>query len=284
MLAINFSDTAELDRQYDIAAAIPEIGAVAHEMKARSAHIRANCPGYQEHAYGKGPLQNLDYFPAGPDRPLLVYIHGGYWYAFDKEYFSEIGRAWNRVGVSVAIVNYRLAPTVRMGEIVDDVRQSVAWLWRNSNKLGFDRSQIVVSGSSAGGHLTAMMLATDWVALGPDLPAHLLKGGASISGLHDLEPFLRAPFLKDTLRLSEDDVRRYSPARLKPASSAPLITCVGGDESPAFHAQNALIAEIWPGVFKQDIPSPGTNHVTVNMELMNAETRLFKAIEGLFGQ
>ncbi len=279
---INFDDPAELDRQYNISIAVPEIDTIAEALVAPNAACRERHSGYREYAYGEAALQKLDYFPADDNAPLLIYIHGGYWYAFDKQFFSTVGEAWNSVGVSVAVVNYRLAPTVRMGSIVSDVRQSVIWLWRQRQQLKFDSSRMVVAGSSAGGHLTAMMLATDWQAVQPGLPKELLKAGASISGLHDLEPFRRAPFLKDTLNLSDQDVRDYSPARLKPPTSAPLITCVGGDETAAFHAQNRLIAERWPGNFRADIPSPGTNHVTVNLELTTPTSALFSGVHELF--
>ncbi len=280
--AINFDDPAELDRQYDITIAVPEIEAIAKSLVAPNAKIREEHSGYQEYAYGNAPLQKLDYFPAGKNAPLLIYIHGGYWHAFDKLFFSTVGEAWNDTGISVAVVNYRLAPAVSMTTIVEDVRQSIIWLWNNADKLGIIRSEMVVTGSSAGGHLSAMMLATDWSKLQTGLPKGLLKAGASISGLHDLEPFLHAPFLKDTLQLSADEVRDYSPARLKPPTAATLITCVGGDETPAFHAQNRLIAERWPSVFKADVPSPRTNHVTVNDELINPTSALFRAVKSLF--
>ncbi len=281
---VTFDDVDELDRQYDIRKAVPGIMDIAQRMLNQSSQIRSRHSGYQEFSYGNASLQTLDYFPSDRSRKLLVYIHGGYWYTFDKAYFSTIGSAWNEVGVSVAIVNYRLAPTVTMKEIVGDVRASIAWLCRHSEKLEFDASEIVVCGNSAGGHLTAMMLATDWISLGPGFPENILKGGVAISGLHDLAPFLKAPFLKDKIRLTDKQVQDYSPARLKPTTSAPLVTCVGGDESPAFHAQNRLIAKCWPEVFRANIPSPGTNHVTVNDELTNPGSHLFKATYELFEQ
>ncbi len=117
------------------------------------------------------------------------------------------------------------------------------YLWRNAANVSFNKDNIIACGSSAGGHLTAMMLATGWIKQGNDLPKDLLEGGVSISGLHDLEPFMNAPFLKDIVQLTEKHVCDFSPARLKPVTSSPLITCVGGDESCAFHAQNKLIRE-----------------------------------------
>ncbi len=279
---ITFDDPAELDRQYDISIAVPEIDTIAEALVAPNAAFRNRYTGYREYAYGGSELQKLDYFPSSNNAPLLIYIHGGYWHTFDKQFFSTVGEAWNSVGVSVAVVNYRLAPDVSMASIVADVRQSIIWLWNQKHELKFDASRMVVTGSSAGGHLTAMMLATHWPQLQPDLPNDLLKAGASISGLHDLEPFLRAPFLKDILKLSDKDVDDYSPARLTPATSAPLITCVGGDETAAFHAQNRLIGDKWKGVFKADVPAPGTNHVTVNIELTTPTSALFKAVRSLF--
>ncbi|MEO0438932.1 MAG: alpha/beta hydrolase [Pseudomonadota bacterium] len=279
---IDFEDLAELDRQYDIAIAVPDIQRTASKLLEEGKRLREDNAAYREFFYGGDELQNLDYFPASTSSPLLVYIHGGYWHRFDKSFFSNVGQAWNAVGVSVAVINYRLAPIASMGVIVDDVRRAIVWLWKNAEKLDFDATNIVLAGSSAGGHLTAMMLATEWSLVDSSLPSNLVKGGVSISGLHDLSPFLRAPFLKDVIGLTPDDVDQYSPAGLLPPTNVPVITCVGGDESPAFHAQNRLLAERWPINHKLDVLAPATNHVTVNALLVDPASDLFRATQSLF--
>lgn len=98
---IDFDDLAELDRQYDIRRAVPDIMETAGLMARQSEQARSEHFGYEEFSYGNSPLQKLDYFPASPNRPLLIYIHGGYWHSFDKSVFSNVGAAWNRVGISI---------------------------------------------------------------------------------------------------------------------------------------------------------------------------------------
>ena len=114
-------------------------------------------------------------------------MHGGYWRSLDKQHFSFVARGLQPAGVLVAVINYALIPTVDMDELVRQVRASVAWLHRNVAALGGDPDNITVSGHSAGGHLTAMLLSTDWPAFA-GLPADLVKAGCGISGLYDLEP------------------------------------------------------------------------------------------------
>ncbi len=119
--------------------------------------------------YGGGKLETLDLFPAasaGP--PVLVFLHGGYWQAMDKSDFSFIASLFHAVGVAVAVVNYNLAPAAGMADIVAQVRRAVAFLAANGESLGIGRSRFFLAGHSAGGHLTAMAMLTDWSRFGLD--------------------------------------------------------------------------------------------------------------------
>jgi len=280
----DFDDLSELERQYDIALIVPDMSEYTKPFVEMGLQLKATRDDYSEHFYGDAPLQNLDYFPAKDDSPLLIFIHGGYWSQLDKDIFTTLAPVWNSAGVAVALLNYRLAPSARMADIVSDVRTAICWLWDHASDLGFDREKIVVSGHSAGGHLAALMLATNWTEIRSNMSPSPIKGGVSISGLHDLQPFMKVPFLKDVLNLSLADVRDYSPARLVPPGDVHLITCVGGDETTAYQAQNRLIALRWGDVCKADIPAPGDNHATVLMQLMNRESRLFHSVYGLLNR
>jgi arylformamidase len=110
----------------------------------------------------------------------------------------------------------------------------------------------------------------------PALPYNLVKGGLAISGIYDLEPLAHAPFVNADLKLDQALARRLSPVSIPPATTAPLYTAVGGEESEEFKRQNALIARTWRYAFARDIPMPGCNHLTVLEQLADPASALFK--------
>lgn len=223
----------ELDKQYNVRAGIPEFQDIFKAWENTSAAFRRAHPVKENLAYGLDAKQALDFFPAATrGRPLLVFIHGGYWQSLDKSDFSYVAAPYLKHDINVAVVNYRLAPDVGMAEIVRDNRDAVAWLYRNAAELGFDANRIYISGHSAGGHLTATLAGTDWESFG--VPADVLKGGCAISGLYDLEP-IRLCYLNKVVGLTEADVASYSPVHHVPRVKLPMILTVGGDESPEYH-------------------------------------------------
>jgi arylformamidase len=228
----------ELDKQYNVRAGIPGFQDIFHRWAKVSEAFRGAHSVKQDLAYGPGEKQTLDFFPAATKgRPLLVFIHGGYWQSLDKSDFSYIAAPYLRRDINVAVVNYRLAPDVGMTEIVRDNRQAVAWLYRNACDLGdFDADKIFVSGHSAGGHLTAILAGTDWAEFG--VPSDILKGGCAISGLYDLEP-IRLCYLNKVVQLTSADVVAFSPVLHLPKVRLPMILTVGGDESAEYHRLQA---------------------------------------------
>ena len=149
------------------------------------------------------------------------------------------------------------------------------WLWLHAEAYGMDEDRLYVSGHSAGGHLAAMMMAAVWPAFDKRLPKDLFKGALAISGIYDLRPMLQVDWLNGDLRLDEEAALRVSPAFLPPATRAPVMTCVGGDESSEFLRQNALLGERWRGAFAGDIRMPGTHHFSVIDGLGRQSSALF---------
>src|SRR5262245_12955792 len=181
-------DRAQLDAAYNNGAAVKNVDAIRADWDARSAAVRKNARGHLDLRYGDAARQRLDLFLADrPHAPTLLFIHGGYWQANDKERFSFVAAGPLARGINVAVVEYTLAPEARMDAIVGEIRRSVAWLSEHLRDHGADPARILVSGHSAGGHLTAAMM---------NLPA--VKGGLAISGLYDLEP-IRLNYLNDKL-------------------------------------------------------------------------------------
>jgi arylformamidase len=237
-------DREALDRLYNNRAAVPTHQQDMDRWAAESAVTRQAISCRLDLAYGAHPRETLDLFTVPePGRPLLVFIHGGYWQALDKSSFSFIANSFVGPGVSplanVAILNYPLAPEADMDRIVASIRRALLWLWREAAPLDFDHNRIFVSGHSAGGHLTAMAALTEWEKLDGAAPADLVKGGLSISGLYDLLP-IRHCYLNDRLGMDDVVALRNSPLPLVAGWARPLpslICAVGGAETPAFLEQ-----------------------------------------------
>ncbi|MCZ8294242.1 MAG: alpha/beta hydrolase [Hylemonella sp.] len=280
-------DPAWLDRMYNNRALVPEHAmhfarwAEASE-DAREAHLCQT-----DIAYGNGPMEKLDVFPSNqPGAPVVVFIHGGWWRALDKSQHSFIAPAFKNLGGCVFVPNYALCPAVTVPDITLQMVKALAWVYRNARKFGGDPSRIYVVGHSAGGHLAAMLLDCVWPAYAKDLPADLVKGAMSISGLYDLEPIMHTPFLKEDLRLTPEQVRLASPALLPAPKKGVLYTVAGARESAEFIRHNKLIQQAWG---KAVVPVcetiPERNHFSVLEDLTAPWQHLHQlAIRLVFGK
>jgi len=214
--------------------------------------------------YGTHETERLDLFlPHRPSRALLLFIHGGYWRALDKRDFSFVAPAFTRAGVTVAVANYALCPAVEVRDIVLQMVQACAWLYRNGANFGAPRGSLHVCGHSAGGHLAAMMLACEWPRHATDLPTKVVQGALAISGLYDLRDIVKVPSLNGEVRLTAKSALPVSPAFLPPATDAPFYMAVGEKETGGFHIQQDLMRGRWASVLKQEVLSAGSNHFGV---------------------
>lgn len=271
---------AELDRQYNNRAAVPEspeLYAAWRELGAAllDAHAhRLDVP------YGPGVRQKLDIILPDPTLsgpgpyPVNVFFHGGYWSSRSKSDLTFTAKPFVEAGAVAVIAGYPLMPDVDLNELIRQCRTAVAWVDANAADINVDPGRLFVSGNSAGGHITAMLMATDWPTFA-DAPANLIKGGCALSGVFDLEP-LRHCYMRDDLKLSADDVARNSPVAFESAPSAPFIVAVGGDESDEFKRQSAELAEAWNGRGGACTPItvPGCNHFTIVAEFADPKTEL----------
>jgi arylformamidase len=277
-------DVAEFELQYNPRATIKNFQEYFDRAEARSLKTLPALDGYVDVPYGPHAAQKMDIFRAqGASKAVLMYIHGGYWRALDKRFYNFLAPPFTQAGVTFANVNYALCPTVTIEEIVRQVLQAGAWLYRNASNFGGDPRRLYVTGNSAGGHLTAMMLAAIWPAFAPDLPAKVFQGGLSISGVHDLRPLAGAAFLKPQVNFDLAVARRCSPVLMPPATDAKLWTSVGGAEPQAFQDLNASIAKAWKKVFAGDIKMPGENHLSVTERLADPSSALFKGALRMMG-
>ncbi len=250
----------------------------------KAKEARGKLSGYLDVPYGPHPMEKLDIFRAkGQSRALMVFIHGGYWRALDKGDYSFVAVPFVQRGVTVALINYALCPAVHVQDIVLQVLQACAWLYRNGNNFGAPAGKLFVSGHSAGGHLTAMTLAAQWPKFSPDLPKKVVQAGLPISGVYDVEPIMHTPSINVDVRYTLPEVKRVSPAFMPPATDAPLYTAVGGKEQEGFHLQNRLIREKWESVAKDDFACPEDNHFTILDRFADPGSALFKGALKMMG-
>lgn len=279
-------DQAALDAQYNARAMVPDHETLIAGWTRDSIAARHALEVRRDIAYGPSSEETLDIFPgqgaSGP-APLHVFYHGGYWRAFHKDDFSYVARAIVPKGGTVVVVNYALVPSVRIGELVRQCRAAFAWVWRNAASFGGDAGRITLSGHSAGAHLVAMMMATDWPAF-DGVPADVIKGATAISGIYDLEP-VRLCYINADLKLSPEEMAPMSPLRLAPRGGAPLTVVYGAEESEEFRHNGQALAEAWTtkGIECRLIEMPGLNHFSILEELKGPETTLARAIHRQIG-
>ena len=269
-----------LEYQYNNMARRPDAPELMARLAERSAVYRQQADAVLDCRYGDAERELIDLFRCGEDgAPLLVYLHGGYWQRSDKSIYSYLAETFNAAAVDVAVVGYPLCPQVSMTSLLKSLRGALAWLWRNGAELGLSVGRLNLCGHSAGGHLTAMALATDWPAFGEDLPADLLKSAIPISGLYRLEPLL-ATTISHALALTPTEVNELSPANLAPRANAPLLIVVGGGETAEFFAQADSLLSAWsrPDLSIQRHDDPGADHFDVVVNLADPEAELFHRV------
>lgn len=257
----------ELDAAYNNSLAVANSTELMAGFDELSAQLRRRPEVRIGLRYGPAPRNLIDYFPAAQPGPVVVFIHGGYWQMRTKENFSFLAKGLLAHGLHVAMVGYTLAPDASLAHIVDEVRSSMDWLAAHAAEMGGDVQRIVVSGWSAGGHLTAMCM---------DAPG--VVGGLAISGIYDLEP-VRLSYLNDKLGLSPADVPWQSPALL-PLSPKPLVIAYGQAELPELQAQSQAFfaARTAAGLPGQLLALPGANHFTILNELADPAGALALAV------
>jgi len=224
--------------------------------------------------YGPSPRQIVDLFkPRGGNGPLALFIHGGYWRSLEPSMFSQMARGMNAHGVSVAVSGYDLCPQVSIGQIIEQTQQACLYLWK---KLG---RRVMVTGHSAGGHLAACMVATDWKKLDASAPADLVLAGYATSGLYDLEPLTHLSSNSD-FKLDAAGARRISPLFWPVARGRVLDAVVGALESSEFLRQSKIIADGWrdKGVETRYEAAPGLNHFTICDPMTDANSAMTKRL------
>lgn len=275
-----FASLPERDKQYNARASVADFDACVREYTELSALARQQCVGVHDLRYGMGRAERLDLFPVASARrpsPLLVFIHGGYWRSQTKEDAALMAKVFTDAGVAVATLEYPLLPEATLAEAVREVRSAVAWLHANAAQYGVDPQRIFASGSSAGGHLTGMLLAPGWQA-GYGLPGNVIRGAVGLSGLYDIRPLCDTS-INAWLRLHPEQAELLSPLFLLPEAPVPLVLAVGGLETDGFKNQTAAYEQAWrqKGYPVTRVPTPHCNHFNLLCELAKPDSPLTRA-------
>ena len=237
----------------------------------RSAEMRAQYSHHLDLRYGSRERNRIDFFKAAEKGPTLLFIHGGYWQMRAKEVFAIFAGGPMAHGINVAMIGYTLAPDATLDEIVAEIDQGLDFLAEKLPALGADPNRIVVSGWSAGGHLTSMALSHRHV-----------NAGMAISGIYDLEP-IRHSYLNVKLGLDEAMSRRNSPMTQAGGAMKPLALVAGSAELPLLRQQTADFAghraKYGLPVTYEEIP--GADHFTIMNELISPTGRITTLIRQL---
>ncbi len=228
--------------------------------------------------YGSGARHTIDLFSGDGAGPIVVFIHGGYWQALDGSFFSHLAGGLNAHGIDVAIPSYDLCPNVSVGDIIWQMRMAS----RELAKLG---RPLVISGHSAGGHLAACLLATDWRGFDASLPEQLVTAAYTISGLFELGPLVRTS-INNALRLDDVAAEAASPLFWKPPARGTLDAVVGGNESAEYFRQSRTIVDAWgaAGVATRFRTVPGANHFTAIAPLADPDSPVVSRLKELAGR
>ena len=263
---------AELDAAYDNTNAVADSGERREAWIARSDAFRKRHADGLDLAYGPRPRNKIDLFRSGAAKaPLFAFIHGGYWQRNAKETFACMAAGPLAVGMDVAFIGYTLCPEATLSEIVDEIAAAVRWLRREGPRHGAGEGRLVVSGWSAGGHLTATTLAMDEV-----------DAGLGISGIYDVEP-CRLNYLNDKLKLTAEEAAKTSPLLHLPKKSAPVVLAYGTGELPELQRQSVAYhdARRAVGLSSELLPLAGLNHFSIMDELEKPDGVLARAARAL---
>jgi arylformamidase len=261
----------DYEAEYDNRARVPEHPQIFARWATDSQAYRARWPASRQARISYGPTvrEVIDLFDARSDAPLAVFIHGGWWRNFEPSLFSHFAAGLNAHGIGVALPGYNLCPQVSIADIIEEMRRALLALWHRYGK------RMLVLGHSAGGHLTAALLATDWPARDATAPADLVPAGYAISGVFDLVPLVQVSMNQD-FRLDVDGARKISPVSWPAPRGSVLDAVVGARESNEFLRQSRIIVDAWgkAGVITRYEEIAGADHFTILDPLTNPDSAM----------
>lgn len=225
----------DMDRAYANGAFIAGAESYPPKWSAKAAEFRMGLAARARLGleYGGAARQKFDLFlPEGTPKGLLVYVHGGYWLAFGRETWSHLAGGALARGWACAMPSYTHAPEARISAMTVEIGRAV------DAAAGLVSGPVVVTGHSAGGHLSARMGCVD-----APVTAKIARV-VPISPVAELAPLMQT-LMNEKLKITEPEAARESPARLALRTGVDAHVWVGGNERPAFLWQARQLSEAW---------------------------------------
>jgi len=271
--AQNFPDWHQMDQQalddsYDNHKAVPESAAMFNDWIARSKAFRSAHCQYLDIPYGPLEREKIDYYSAGPNTPLVIFIHGGFWQQYSKNDFAFLAESYLKEGISLAMVDYPLAPQANMDQIVTSSANAVQFIGQHISEWGGNPQNVILSGWSAGGHLCVTSMSKMKV-----------KAVVSISGIYELEPLIGS-FLNKNLQMDLAIAKRNSPMLNLPKGTTPIYLFIGGSELSEMRRQSYAFADQLKGVKYpvELVDIPEKNHFTMLEQFASLEGAVHSCI------
>ena len=275
-------DDETVEYHFNPRLSVPDILELLQAHSEKSASVIELIGGNLDLRYGNRPKQTLDIHSArneslGSPAPCLIFIHGGYWRMSDKKDVAFIAEPLTEDGVTVASINYDLCPDVNLDIIVEEIREAVVFLCKNAEKFSIDANRLFISGHSAGGHLTGMMLKQNWESYG--LPSELFKGGIPLSPIFEPEVVMRTSINED-VRLTLDMARRNDVLSAPPLTSGQILSVAGALEPEGWRQQSLLYTDLCTksGIKANYLEVPDCHHFSVLDAFANKSNTLYQEV------
>jgi len=269
--------------EYSPSSLVDDFEGLIEQYRAKSETARAEL-SHLTLAYGQGGDELVDVFPALDGGRLHVFFHGGYWQQLSRRHASFHASKFSDQGIAYAAPGYTLAPNLDLAGIVDQARRAVEFLAKILRAANTEPLSIIVSGSSAGAHLAAMVALADWSET--DLAESPVAGLALLSGIYDIRPLVDT-YVNDSLGMDEQEAWSLSPLNLveQAATNVPMLVAVGEIETDAFKNQATLFAEAAGanGHEATCVEIAGRNHFDIVFDLASRDTELGRRLTELEG-
>jgi arylformamidase len=274
-------DQQDLDDAYDQSVYAPNLDQILKRCARNSELVRERLGAPKRFAYGPTTIEALDVFTTRvPNAPVSIFVHGGAWrvglaknYAYAAEMFVDAGAHY-----VVPDFNNVLEAGGDLMVMAEQVRRAVAWVYGNAKSFGGDPERLYVCGHSSGGHLTCVLLTTDWQK-DFGLPPTLIKGGVCGSGMFDLKP-VRLSKRSSYVKFTDEMEEKLSAQRHIDRLVAPVALVHGTLETPEFQRQSRDFAAAVKAAGKPVTLAvmEGYNHFEVMEQLGNPYSLFGRAV------
>ncbi|WP_416040468.1 alpha/beta hydrolase [Acinetobacter lactucae] len=253
----------ELDRNYTQTVWASNFKQIMERMNYRSEFTIKTLGEPESYQYDKFPTHKIDFYKAeNKNAPLMIFIHGGAWKSGRAKEYAYIANPFIANNINVAIIDFDDVIKVGLNGMIEQIRNSIKWIYINSAKLSINKNKIYIVGHSSGAHLGGVLLTTNWEK--QNMPKDIIKGAVLISGMYDMKPVrlsARASYVKFDDK-TEDEM---STIRYADSINSPILLSYGGLESYEFKRQTEDFAKKLKHEHKKVdlIPQPYFNHFEI---------------------